>query len=114
MARCRDGRCGRGGRRRGTAGQGSSDRGGKRVTQADLLEIIEKQNYRCALTGDPLKPDTASVDHIQPCSRGGKNVKRNIQILHKSVNKIKGAFNNKEFIEWCRKVWRYANERTRS
>lgn len=107
----RGGRSGRGGRRRATLAAGSSGRGAKRVTPADLLDVLEKQHYRCALTGDPIKPDTAAVDHIQPCSRGGKHTKRNIQILHKSVNKIKGAFNNREFIEWCGKVVRHNGRR---
>lgn len=76
----------------------------ERVYKADYEEIMARQNYCCAITGEPLTPTTASADHIVPCAKGGKHVKENIQIVHKAINQIKAAFDNTEFINWCRKV----------
>jgi phenylalanyl-tRNA synthetase beta subunit len=38
----------------------------------ELREILDRQNYKCALTGRPLTPDNCAMDHIVPLSRGGK------------------------------------------
>lgn len=53
-----------------------------------------------------MTPETASVDHTIPCAKGGEHTPENIQIVHKAINQIKAAFDNAEFINWCRKVVR--------
>lgn len=70
-----------------------------------LLQILEKQEYKCALTGRPLTPDDAALDHIIPVSRGGP-VKElsNLQVVHKIVNAAKNTMSNEEFISLCREV----------
>ena len=41
------------------------------VTAKMILEMIERQGRRCALSGKELTPETASLDHVVPLSRGG-------------------------------------------
>lgn len=74
------------------------------ITSRGVLELVERQEYRCALTGRRLEPTTASLDHVVPLSRGGRHEMENAQVLHKMVNRAKGAMTNEEFIEMCFEV----------
>ncbi len=75
-----------------------------RLTKKLLLSIIEQQDFRCALTGRDLTPDTASIDHRQPLSRGGEHCVTNVQVVHSEVNSAKGGMTNAEFIQMCCEV----------
>lgn len=74
------------------------------VSTNNVLELLKYQNYRCALTGRMLTPNTAALDHIIPVHRGGKHVIVNTQVLHKDVNRAKGSLSNREFIRMCHEV----------
>jgi 5-methylcytosine-specific restriction endonuclease McrA len=74
------------------------------VKASDLREMVESQGYLCNLTGRPLTPKVASVDHCLPLSRGGTNEPHNLQVLHKDVNFAKGTMTTSEFIELCTEV----------
>jgi 5-methylcytosine-specific restriction endonuclease McrA len=74
------------------------------IDAAFLKKLIEKQEYRCALSGVVLTPDEAELDHIVPFEQGGKHVKSNVQWVHREVNRMKAQMRQVEFIEWCRKV----------
>ena len=76
----------------------------QKIKTKQLKDMVERQDYRCALTGRELNPDTASADHIQPVSKGGSHTIENIQILHSEVNAAKGTMNNDEFVSMCREV----------
>jgi 5-methylcytosine-specific restriction endonuclease McrA len=80
-----------------------------RVAVAEVLQIIERQSYRCSLSGRLLTPQTACLDHIVPVSRGGKHQLENAQVLHKDVNRAKGTLRNEEFIQLCREVVAHAD-----
>jgi 5-methylcytosine-specific restriction endonuclease McrA len=69
-----------------------------------VLRLLECQQYRCALTGRPLTPDTASLDHIVPVRCGGEHLIENTQVLHKDVNRAKATMTNAEFVQLCREV----------
>ena len=84
------------------------------VTIQQLLSLVEGQGYRCAMTGRPLTPETASVDHIIPCRRGGKRAIENIQIVHKDVNRAKGTMEIGEFVSLCRDVVAWADQNQQS
>ena len=75
-----------------------------RVTSTFLKQLIEKQEYRCALSGVVLTPDTAALDHVVPYSKGGKHRRDNVQWLHEDVNRMKGQMGSREFKEWCRRI----------
>lgn len=81
-----------------------------RVKSKQLLKLIESQEFRCALTGRQLEPDTASVDHAYPVSQGGTNTIANLQVLHTDVNQAKGTMNPETFVEMCRDVVEWVDE----
>lgn len=68
------------------------------------MELVELQSKRCALSGVELTPETASIDHKQPISRGGLHVIENIQVIHQSINAAKGNMTNDEFVAMCARV----------
>lgn len=84
------------------------------VTSGNVLRLLEWQQHRCALTGRPLTPETASLDHIVPVSCGGEHVLENAQVLHKDVNRAKTTMSNEEFIELCTEVVDHASATTHS
>jgi hypothetical protein len=82
------------------------------VTWDWLLELLERQDFSCALTGLPIEiavsrsghshgGSTASLDRIDS-SRGYEP--DNFQWVHKDVNKIKWELSQERFIEICRLV----------
>jgi hypothetical protein len=71
------------------------------VTKTQLMKLVIQQDYKCALTGWRLTPETASADHIVPIANGGLNAIENIQIVHFLVNRAKGTMENHEFVEMC-------------
>ncbi len=74
------------------------------IKKSTVLELIRSQEYRCALTGLPLTPQTASLDHVVPLSQGGSHAIENCQVVRADVNRAKGTMNNEEFIGVCRAV----------
>jgi 5-methylcytosine-specific restriction endonuclease McrA len=75
----------------------------------NVLRLVEDQQFCCALTGRPLTPDLAALDHKVPVSRGGEHHIENAQVLHKDVNRAKGVMTNEEFIALCREVVAHAS-----
>lgn len=83
------------------------------ITIEDMWVKFIEQNKKCALSGleislcgsvrnkDYKDLHNASIDRIDS-SKG--YTKDNIQWLHKDVNKIKQDFNEKDFIDYCRKI----------
>ncbi len=80
-----------------------------RITTTNVLRLLELQQYRCALTGRPLTPETASLDHIVPVRCGGEHAIENAQVLHKDVNRAKTTMTSEEFICLCREVVAHAD-----
>jgi len=79
------------------------------VSTGNVLRLLEHQQYRCALTGRKLTPQTAAIDHIVPVRRGGEHVIENAQILHRDVNRAKGSMTSDEFTCMCREVVRWSD-----
>jgi len=86
----------------------AADRPGGAINPSNVLQLLEWQGYRCALTGRPLTPDTASLDHFVPVRNGGEHRIENVQVLHKDVNRAKSTMTNEEFVQLCREVVEYA------
>jgi len=89
------------------------------ITAQQAYELLEKQQFKCALSGVPIKlsakyyssfkngrrtEQTASLDRID--SSKGYTID-NIQWLHKEVNFIKTDFSQNEIIDWCHKISDY-------
>lgn len=79
----------------------------KNVTAGEIMELIKRQAYLCALSGRSLTPETASVDHIEPLGRGGKHEIGNLWVVDHQVNTAKGMLSLDEFISLCREVARH-------
>jgi hypothetical protein len=79
------------------------------VRVRDIRRLIERQGYRCALTGIPLTPELATIDHRIPIRSGGRHAIDNLQVLHRTVNSAKGTLDESEFIAMCRAVVAWAD-----
>lgn len=77
------------------------------VTAKQILALIERQGFRCALSGRALIPETVSLDHILPVSRGGEHALSNIWAVDHQVNSAKGTLTVEEFVSLCREVVGY-------
>lgn len=67
-----------------------------------VCSILEKQEFKCALTGRTLDPAVdGSIDRIDS-TKG--YVEGNIQWLHKHVNRAKSDLSEDAFLELCREV----------
>jgi hypothetical protein len=87
--------------------QGTPDVVGTPVSTAAVLGLLEDQDYRCALSGRELTPQTAALDHIVPIRDGGEHALENVQVLDNQVNRAKGSLTTAEFIRLCRDVVRW-------
>jgi len=76
----------------------------KNITATQVLELVERQDYRCAISGRKLTPETASLDHIVPFSRGGEHNISNVWVVDHQVNIAKGTMTLEEFMAMCRDV----------
>jgi 5-methylcytosine-specific restriction endonuclease McrA len=76
-----------------------------------IMGMIETQGFRCALSGRQLTPETASLDHIVPLSRGGTHDRSNLWVVDQHVNTAKGTLTVDEFVAMCRDVARRQAER---
>jgi len=79
------------------------------ITTNVILNILEAQDFKCALSGIPLTPGTAQLDHIVPTRRGGSHEPNNVQVLFEDVNRAKSAMLEAEFVDMCRKVVEHAD-----
>jgi len=78
-----------------------------------LWELYLKQNKKCALSGENIffykrsrnrKTGNVSLDRIDS-TKG--YTKENVQWVHKDGNNLKMEFNQKEFLQWCKKITEY-------
>lgn len=70
------------------------------ATGAELVALWHAQGGRCGLTGVPLSPDTAHLDHKTPRSKGGGHTADNLRWTHPMANLAKGAHSDEEFYAW--------------
>ena len=62
----------------------------KRNLRLTRKNLLLRDNYTCQYTGKKLTADSATVDHIFPSSRGGKNSWDNVVISSEEANARKG------------------------
>ena len=77
-----------------------------KFTKEDLINKIGNKPT-CAITGVPIdlsKPETYSLDHIIPRSRGGENSLDNCQLVTRQVNQAKSDLTTEEFVLLCKQV----------
>jgi hypothetical protein len=80
------------------------------VTAQDLVELLNKQQGKCALSGTKLTCEkvvgkyvktNASIDRI---IAGGEYNIENVQLVCRAVNSFRHDLTIKEFIQWCKRV----------
>lgn len=77
---------------------------------ADIHDLWEKQDGRCALTGAQMRkaPRTWSIDRIDnSCGYTPDN----IQLVLKQVNMMRGSLSVEDFTELCRAVAAYRSKK---
>ncbi len=91
-----------------------------KIDREYLWNLYLKQNKKCVLTNLPIhfaettkeeishRGTTASLDRINS-AKG--YIKNNIQWVHKDINKMKWNLNQKDFIQICKNIWSYNNEK---
>lgn len=64
-----------------------------RETDSDitLAAVFKRDKGICKKCGKPVKVKEASIDHKHPMSKGGTHTWNNVQLMHVSCNKSKGA-----------------------
>jgi hypothetical protein len=79
-----------------------------KITIQFMQELLEKQNFKCALSGEEITleyeqnhPITASLDRIDSFKG---YLPDNVQWVHKEVNFMKINNTDEKFFEWCRKI----------
>jgi len=86
------------------------------VTGEDLVDLLKKQQGKCALTGATLTCEkvkgkyvktNASIDRI--IAGEGYNIE-NIQLVCRAVNSFRHDLTISQFINWCKKVANYASK----
>jgi len=93
------------------------------VSSEELWELFEKQEGRCALSGEPITLSTtidknhnldrtnhtASLDRIN--NSKGYTID-NVQWVHKTVNLMRRQYTQEEYVSWCKKVAEHCNDRS--
>jgi len=84
------------------------------LTPRKLINILKKQNYKCALSGvlltcirtrGKVSMTNASIDRI---FAGGVYNRRNVQLVCRAINSFRNDTTIDEFINWSKKVAYYA------
>jgi hypothetical protein len=71
----------------------------RNIKLADVIRSkLRSQNYRCAITGVPLSPETTAIDHILPIARGGRHTADNLQLVNRTANAIKSTLTMEELL----------------
>lgn len=92
------------------------DRKRDKLTRELILKQLEKQNYKCALSGVDLTCNlekgiicktNATIDRIQA---GGSYTSDNIQIVCGALNGFRSNTPVEEFINWCALVAKHNNK----
>jgi len=68
----------------------------------DFYNLLEKQQYRCALSGRELTPETTDAEHIIPLdSAGGSHSLDNIYLIVRDAARLKRHLTEAELIRLC-------------
>ncbi len=78
------------------------------MSTQDFRTLLEtEQDFRCALTGFELTPETVTIAHRTPLKKGGKHIRSNVYLVHESVAKLVRDHSADEVLAICRAVISY-------
>ena len=78
-----------------------------KVTIKDLMQLVETQDFKCALTGLEITPKRSSLDHKNPRSLGGDDDVENLEVVLPMVNRAKTNMTVSQFVSMCHAVARH-------
>ena len=81
---------------------------GRDITKEEYKEINAFFGWRCAYSGELLKKEERSLDHVIPLHLGGANMPYNLVPMKKNYNSSKQT---QEMEEWYRKQPFFSEER---
>lgn len=79
----------------------------KTIPISYIRGLLIAQNGRCAISGVVLHPHELNADHIVPLSRAELSPtldEKNLWLVHKAVNVMKGTMTYDELIESCQLI----------
>ncbi len=81
---------------------------GNGITPEQWLECMKYFNFKCAYSGETLKDNTRSIDHIKPLNQGGEHEVWNLVPMDKGLNSSK---NDNNLLEWYQEQDFYSEDR---
>lgn len=70
----------------------------------ELRKKLDNQDKRCFFSGELLRPEDFSIDHLVPVSGGGDHELKNLVFVTAAINRAKGTMSAEEFIGMCKAV----------
>lgn len=82
------------------------------LTSKEWEDVVRCANFKCHICGKKVSleissPLRISLDHIEPMSRGGDNVKDNVAPAHRVCNQSRNNMTLEEFDDWLTAVVKY-------
>ena len=81
---------------------------GSGISKDQWLEMMKYFDWKCAYSGNPLKNDTRTIDHIKPLNQGGEHEIWNLVPMYKNYNSSK---KDKDLLEWYKEQPFFSEER---
>jgi 5-methylcytosine-specific restriction enzyme A len=86
------------------------------LTREEWANVVQQADFICHVCGDKVTlerclPETLSLDHLIPMSRGGGNVKENVAPSHRRCNQNRTNMTLEEFDAWLLKVSRFRSNK---
>ncbi|MBL8019415.1 MAG: hypothetical protein JNM27_07100 [Leptospirales bacterium] len=70
----------------------------------DFYALLERQKYKCALSGLDLTPQNTIAEHIVPLQQGGKHCFANIYLVETRVSKLKRNLLEQDVIDIAKAI----------
>ncbi|MBX3723924.1 MAG: hypothetical protein KF713_18905 [Turneriella sp.] len=67
----------------------------------DFYSLLDKQNYRCALSDRELTPENTDAEHILPLDSGGTHTPDNICLIVRDAARLKRHLTELQVVELC-------------
>lgn len=72
-----------------------------------IRTLLQKQNFKCYVSGIELTYENVEIEHIQPLTKGGKHELENLCLIDKSLRELKRLNTKKEILELCKVIIAY-------
>ena len=70
----------------------------------DFYALLDRQQYRCPLTGRELTPQDTVAEHIVPLKHGGGHEFRNIYLVNEMAAKLKRYYTEEQILQLARDI----------